>query len=130
MDLPLSAGRIVMSVSALSSRRALNSPLLMLLAGLLAFLNAFSQLIPETLSLGADDRCLHASNLYQACWNCHCSAVASCFWPAIVITQNCSGHIYGNLNVNKNLNIKIGSISVGSSNVNYTMTKISIIAPT
>ena len=104
MDLPLSAGRIVMSVSAgrivmsvsaLSSRRALNLPLLMLLAGLLAFFNAFSQLIPETLSLGADT-CLLASNSYQAWWNCHCSAVASCFWPAIVITQNCSGHIYGN----------------------------------
>ena len=22
--------------------------------------------------------------------------VASCFWPAIMISQNCSGHIYGN----------------------------------
>ena len=38
VDLPLSAGRIVMSVSALSSCRALNSSLLVLLAGLFGIL--------------------------------------------------------------------------------------------
>ena len=52
MDLPLSAGRIVMSVSALSSCRALNSSLLVLLAGLFGIFNAFSQLSPDTVSLG------------------------------------------------------------------------------
>ena len=52
MDLSLSAGRIVMSVSALSSCRALNSPLLVLLAGIFCIFNAFSQLNPETVSLG------------------------------------------------------------------------------
>ena len=83
MDLPLSAGRIVMSLSDLSSCRALNSPLLMLLAGLFGIFNAFSQLSPNTVIIGAD-RCLLAINVYQACWNCHCSAVSIMFFGQLL----------------------------------------------
>ena len=38
LDIPFSAGRIVMSVSALSSCRALSSPLMMLQAGIFVLL--------------------------------------------------------------------------------------------
>ena len=49
LDLPSTAGRIVMSVSVLSSCSALNSPLLMLLASLFAFLMHLGHLSSETL---------------------------------------------------------------------------------
>ena len=57
VDLPLSAGRIVMSVSALSSCRALNSPLVMLLAGLFAFLMHLFTSALRFWALGLTDAC-------------------------------------------------------------------------
>ena len=78
MDLPLSAGRIVISVSALSSCRALNSPLVVLLAGLFGILMHLVNSALRLWALGAD-RCLLESNVHQACWNCHCSAVSIMF---------------------------------------------------
>ena len=58
----MSAVRIVMSVSALSSCRALNSPLVMLLAGLFAFLMHLFTSALRLCALGAD-RCLQASSV-------------------------------------------------------------------